>query len=198
MAKLHYHEAISEKDKQVFARFLAEDEELILATGFGKTYLRSRFIVALGWPGFVFIAFGLGLSYLLQFNPAYGLLGGLIIAAVAALLRTIHLYHANRYLLTTRRVIIKKGVFAVQVTSALYDKITHIEVDQSFVDKVFYHHGTIIVNTAGMNKGEITITFIDYPIEFKNLLERLINREREQYGFHSGPVLTVEGEVVED
>jgi uncharacterized membrane protein YdbT with pleckstrin-like domain len=198
MAKLHYREAVTEKEKEAFLRFLAEDEELILATGYGKAYLTSRFIIALAWPGFVFIAFGLGITYWLQVNPGFGMLAGLALAVLLAFLRTTHLYHANRYLLTTRRVIIKKGVFAVQITSALYDKITHIEVDQTFFDKIFYHHGTIIVNTAGTNKGEITITYIDYPIEFKNLLERMINREREQYGMHTGPVLTVEGEVVDE
>ena len=31
----------------------------------------------------------------------------------------------------------------------------------------------------------------------KNLLERMINREREQYGGHSGPVTTIEGELVD-
>lgn len=198
MAKLHYQDSPTEDEKKSFARFLAEDEELVLATGLGKLYLRSYFIMALAWPGFILLGTGLGLAYFLNFNLGYGLLIGLITASLVAFSKTRFLYHANRYLLTTRRLIIKRGVLTVKMTAALYDKITHIEVVQSFFDKLFMHHGTIIVNTAGTNKDEIVLKYVDYPIEFKNLLERLINREREQYGFRSGPVVTVEGEVVEN
>lgn len=84
------------------------------------------------------------------------------------------------------------------MTSALYDKITHIEVEQGFLDRLIMKHGTVIVNTAGMNKAEIKIEYVDAPIEFKNLLERLINRERESFGRPTGPVVAVEGEVIEE
>ncbi len=196
MAKLHYKESPSEKERQAFAKYLAEDEELILATGLGKAYIRGRFVTGIAWPGIIFMALGLGLAYFLQMNLGYGLLVGLILAMVGGFLKALHAYHANRYLLTTRRVIIKKGIFAVKVTAALYDKITHIEVDQGFLDKILMHYGRIIINTAGMNKGEIILEYVDYPIELKNLLERLINREREQFGGRFGPVVTLEGEVV--
>lgn len=196
MAKLHYQEAPSEGERKAFAKYLAEDEELILATSFGSAYLRSRLITAIIWPGIVPIIFGLGLAYFLKFNLGVGLLVGMVFSIFLAILKTIYLYHSNRYLLTTRRVMIKKGLITVKLTAALYDKITHIEVEQNFVDKLLMHHGTVIINTAGMNKGEITLSFIDYPIEFKNLLERMINREREQFGIRTGPVTAVEGEIV--
>lgn len=197
MGKAQYRQTPAQKEKKAFARYLSEDEELILATGFGKTYLRSYFIIGLGWPGIIFFIIGILLAYLVSLNLAYGLLTGLILASIVAYFRTLLTYHSHRYLLTNRRVIIKKGVFAVQVTSALFDKITHIEVVQPFFDKIIYHHGTIIINTAGANKDEIVLHFVDYPIDFKNLLEQLINREREQFGRQSGPVVTLEGEMVE-
>ena len=125
------------------------------------------------------------------------MLGGLILASSWALFLSLWHYHANRYILTTRRVIIKKGLISVKLTSALYDKITHIEVDQGIMDRLIMKHGTIIVNTAGGNNDEIKISYIDEPIKFKNLLERLINRERERFGGQSGPVVTVEGELVD-
>ena len=197
MAKLHYQDAPTEDEKKSFARFLAEDEELVLATGLGKLYLRSYFVICLAWPGFIFMGVGFGLAYFFKFNLGVGLLGSLLVAALVAILKSRLLYHANRYLLTTRRVIIKKGVLTIKLTSALYDKITHIEVVQSFFDKLLMHHGSIIVNTAGTNKDEIILKFIDYPIEFKNILERMINREREQFGGRFGPVAAVEGELVD-
>lgn len=197
MGKIHYHDSVSEKEKEAFSRFLAEDEELVLATGFGEIYLRSIFIMLIVWPGLIFWMLGMTIAYFLQINLGYGLLLGLIISIIFAFIKTTHAYHANRYLLTTRRVIIKKGLFAVQLTSALYDKVTHIEVIQSFTDKLFYHHGKVVVNTAGANKDEIVLKFVGYPVEFKNLLERMINREREQYGGHGGSITTIEGELVE-
>lgn len=197
MGKQRYSEGASAKDKQAFAKYLAEDEELVLATGFGKNYLRHRFLLYSLIPGSVFILLGLGWSYLAKNNLGGGLLIGLIVAVVVALLKTFWTYHAHRYLLTTRRVIIKDGFFTVKLTSALYDKITHIEVRQNLIDRLIMRHGSIIINTAGGQKDEIKLNFVDAPIEFKNLLERLINREREQYGRTTGPVTAVEGELVD-
>ena len=196
MKKLHYKESPSEKDKKAFAPFLSEDEDLILVTGFSKIHLRSKFIIALLLPGGIPLLIGLGLAYLFEFNLGIGLMLGLIGAILVAILRVMWSYHANRYLLTTRRVVIKKGLFAVKLTSAMYDKITHLEVDQSFIERALMHHGKIIINTAGLNKGEIILSFVEAPLELKNLLERLINREREQFGLRGGSVTAVEGEVL--
>lgn len=185
------------KEKKAFNQFLSEDEELVLATGFGKNYMRHKFVYYILWPGGIGIALGLGLAYLFQFNLGIGLLSGIVLASLWALILAIWHYHANRYILTTRRVIIKKGLVSVKLISALYDKITHIEVDQGILDRLVMKHGNIIVNTAGGNNDEIKISYIDEPIKFKNLLERLINRERERFGSSGGPVVTLEGEVIE-
>lgn len=197
MAKLHYRDAPVQKERDHFAKFLAEDEELILATGFGANYLRHRFVFYILIPGAIFILAGLAFAYVYKFNLGYGMGVGLLLASFVALLKTILMYHSHRYLLTTRRVIIKNGFFNIKLTSALYDKITHIEVDQGFIDRFLMHHGKLIINTAGMNKGEIVLDYVDSPVEFKNLLERLINREREQFGRTAGPITTVEGELVD-
>ena len=183
--------------KKAFEEFLSEDEEMVLATGFGKNYMRHKFIYLFLWPGGIGIALGWGLAYFMQFNIGLGILGGMILSSIWALILSIWHYHANRYILTTRRVIIKKGLISVKLVSALYDKITHIEVDQGIMDRLIMKHGNIIVNTAGGNNDEIKISNIDEPIKFKNLLERMINRERERFGTQSGPVVTLEGELVE-
>ena len=86
--------------------------------------------------------------------------------------------------------------FGVKLTTTLYDKITHLEVDQTIMDRLLLHHGSIIINTAGVTKGEIILKYVDYPLELKNLLERLINREREQFGLRSSPLQAVEGEII--
>lgn len=187
----------SPKEKKAFKDFLSEDEELVLATGFGKNYMRHKFAYYSIWPGGILMAIGFGLAYFYQFNLGVGLLGGFIAASIYALAQAIWHYHSNRYLLTTRRVIIKKGLLSVRLTSALYDKITHIEVDQGIMDRLIMKHGNIIINTAGGNKDQLLIAAVDEPMQFKNLLERLINRERERFGGQTGPVVTLEGELVD-
>ncbi len=196
MTKLHYKESPTPGQKTSFAPYLAEDEELILVTGLSQAYIRSKFIIYLLVPGGIFGIGGALLGWFLHFSQLQALILGLVLTVLVAILKTMHVYHSHRYLLTTRRVIIKKGLFSVKLTAALYDKITHLEVDQSFMDRLLLHHGHIIINTAGLNKGEILMQSVDYPMELKNLIERLINREREQFGARGASVSTVEGEIL--
>ena len=193
--KLHYTEPPTDKDQKAMQPFLSEDEELILVTGYGSTFVKSKAMVYIMWPGGIVMAACTAYAWYYGYNIGFGLLLGLILATALAILLAIRMQHANRYLLTTRRVIVKKGIVAVKVISALYDKITHIEVDQSFTDKVLMHHGVIIINTAGANNDQIILHHVEYPIEFKNLLERLINRERQQYN-RSAPLVEVQGEII--
>ena len=195
MAKFHYRESPTEKQKKAFAKYLSEDEELVLVTGLSSAYLRQQFFVYFVLPGIFFGAVGFGLAWFLQVSLGTSSIIALTIMTIVAILKTMHIYHSHRYLLTTRRVIIKKGLFAVKLSTALFNKITHIELVQSFVDRLFFHHGNIIIHTAGMNN-EMVIEFVDYPIEIKNLLERLINREREQLGLRGSTVSAVEGEII--
>lgn len=196
MAKFHYRESPSQKQKNAFKKYLSEDEELIVVTSFSRAYLRSKFIMYLLFPGLLFFGLGLGLGWLLGIGKMWALILALINMLCVAILKIMHTFHSNRYLLTTRRVIIKQGLFSVKLTATLFDKITHLEVDQSIFDRLLLHHGTIIINTAGMNKGEISLRFVDYPLELKNLLERLINREREQFGLRGATLTEVEGEII--
>jgi len=188
MAKFHYRDSPTLKQKQTFSKYLSEDEELILITGLSHAYMRNKIIFYFLFPGIIFGVIGGGVTWFLGFEKIVIGVSMLILMLLTTIIKGLHLYHANRYLFTTRRVMIKKGLFAVKLTAALFDKITHIEVDQSFIDRLILHHGNIIINTAGMSKDEIILQYVDYPLELKNLLERLINREREQYGLRPSSV----------
>ncbi|QQG43724.1 MAG: PH domain-containing protein [Candidatus Daviesbacteria bacterium] len=197
MAKFHYRESPTFGQKKAFAPYLSEDEELVLVTGLSNAYLRNKFLVFFLFPGILFLAAGAGAVMILGVDKILAVIAGIMVDLLVTLLHSIHLYHSHRYLLTTKRVIIKKGLFNVKLTAALFDKITHLEVDQSFIDRILLHHGNIIINTAGLNKGEIILESVDYPLEIKNLLERLINREREGLGLRSVSVSAVEGEILD-
>lgn len=195
MAKFHYRESPTLKQKKAFAPYLSEDEELILITGYSHAHLRNQFVVFMMMPGIIFALLGAAIAWFFKLDLAFIIGIAVLLMILISLIKTLHLYHSNRYLLTTRRVMIKKGIFSVKLTAVLFDKITHIEVDQSFFDRILLHHGDIIINTAGLNKDDFILKYVDYPMELKNLLERLINREKEQSGIRS--TSTVEGEIIE-
>lgn len=196
MAKFHYRESPTPGQKKAFAAYLSEDEELVLVASLSGAYLRNKFVMYFFFPGIIFGVIVAGLGFVLGVSQNSIIILSVIAMLVVAFLKTLHLYHANRYLLTTKRVMIKKGLFGVKLTAALFDKITHIEVDQSLLDRLLLHHGSILINTAGVNKGDFVLKYVDYPMELKNLLERLINREREQVGSGSRTVTAVEGEIL--
>src|SRR5579884_287665 len=172
--KKKYQDSASLKEKKRFARYLAEDEELLFATGVSFAWITQVAIIAMAFPGFILILIGVALAHFAGMEWTIGVLVGIIAAILFGILRGIIFHHGHRYLLTTRRVVVKNGFFVVDLTSALYDKVTHIEVVQGLVDRFLLHHGDVIVNTAGVNKNEIVLKWVDSPIEFKNLLERLI------------------------
>lgn len=195
MAKFHYRESPTLKQKAGFSKYLSEDEELVLVTGFSKAYIRNQFIIYLILPGVIFGVIGFAIGFFLGLSKIWVAILSILPMFLAAAIKTLHLYHSNRYLLTTRRVMVKKGLFSVKLSAVLYDKITHLEVDQTLVDRIL-HHGHIVINTAGQNKNEIILRYVDYPLEIKNLLERLINREREQFGLRGVNLTEVEGEII--
>lgn len=195
--KRYYEENATDEEKKRYDKYTADDEELVLVTGLAKLYLRHQLLYFILFPGIIAVAAGFGIAYFTGNNPGVGMLLGLVVAMIFGWWRMMVLDWSTKYLLTTRRVVVKKGLMSVRIATALYDKITHIEVEQGFVDRVFLNHGTVVINTAGSNKDELILNYIEAPIQFKNLLERLINREREHFGKGTGPVVTVEGELVE-
>lgn len=195
MAKFHYRESPTEGQRKAFAKYLSEDEELVLVTGLSKAFIRNQFMIYFMFPGIIFGLIFFALGYFLGFEKIKIAIMSLVGMILAAILKTLHTFHANRYILTTRRIMVKKGLFGVKLSAALYDKVTHLEVDQSFFNRIL-HHGDIIINTAGQNNNEIILKYVDYPMEIKNLLERLINREREQFGLRGVTLTEVEGEII--
>lgn len=194
--KVRYSPTVDPKDIRKFQKYLSDNEELVVVTGYGSTYLRQKFILQIILPGIIWIILGLVLAIYQKFNPGYGLLLGMIVSCLFSWLQTWITYQSHRYLLTNRRVIIKEGFVKIKLSSALYDKVTHIEVVQGLVDRLFLKHGKIIINTAGSNKDELVLDFVEEPIQFKNILERLIHQEREYFRSSGEKLEPIEGEVI--
>ncbi len=121
MAKFHYTDSPSEKQKKAFSKYLSEDEELVLVTGVSSAYLRQEFILFLLMPGLFFVLGGGLFGWFIGFSKVWTAIFAISLMLICAILKTVHLYHSNRYIFTTRRAMIKRGIFGVyRVVSAKY------------------------------------------------------------------------------
>lgn len=166
--------------KQVkhYEKYLSPGEELAYIARIGDRYYWSLLVSYL-------LTFVMLLAFMVV-TTQYALLplwiavpiGLSSIIIIFPLLKILHLRHSLTYLFTNRRIIIKKGIFSLMITTAPYDKITHIQVEQKFLDHVFYDTGTIFVHTAGPTPVEMKLVKIEKPIAIKNMLDDLIHQER--------------------
>ena len=151
---------LKEKLKRKLAKYLSSGEEIVLATGVGRRYAQTQVV-----------------GSLLLLPVLIGLVG---------LSKVIYLIHALTYILTTRRVLIKRGIYSIKLTSIPYDKITHITVAQNFLEQYALNSGRIVIYTAGYDQREIVLEHVEAPLEFKNILEDLMIKERQLVsGVHS-------------
>ncbi len=171
---------ISAKVKKKYSRYLSENEELKFVTSYSSLHLREQALIYFLFPGMIFVFAGLGIGYLTKIEPLIGVIGGIIVNLIITIILTIIMSYSHKYILTTRRVIVKEGFLKIKLASVLYDKITHITVDQDFLERIILKYGTIRIDTAGSSGDELTLRFIEEPIQFKNKLETLIHE-------HSSP-----------
>ena len=146
----------TDKQKDKYAEYLAEGEEIIAVFGIGNKYFWMNVV-----PLFLLSIPLVGLPFLLKL---------------------IHLKHKLTYILTDRRVLIKDGVFSVKITTAPYDKITHITVREDFFKKLSWNIGDITIHTAGPTPVEIDLVKVQNPMKVKNLIEELMIKERSLLG----------------
>lgn len=79
---------------------------------------------------------------------------------------------SHEYILTDKRLIIKKGWLSTNTLSVRYSRITDIKVTQGFIDKIL-KLGTISINTAGGEDYEIVLPHISKPYDLKQELHVL-------------------------
>lgn len=122
----------------------------------------------------VLVALGLGVyrlklwldtNYALAatFTILFGLTGLIIIIL---LVKVEYKIWSKRYALTTERILVSTGIFSEKFKSTIYNKITDIELDQTFFDKIL-NVGTLKLNTAGGDNVEIVLDKISRPFDIK-------------------------------
>ncbi len=91
-----------------------------------------------------------------------------------------YLKKANAYAFTNKRVLIHKGWLSTHTTSIDYHKITDVSVVEPFLDRIMYHTGSILIDTAGMSGDDIILKHIEKPYEVQKKLNSLKDKVAHQ------------------
>ena len=135
------------------AKFLREGEEVVFVTSIGSQYFWLNFLVL--FPlSFIFIGLP-KLSHLVRQRQSY------------------------IYALTNRRFLIIRGIFSRKIVTAPLTAITHVTIEQSFMQRFIFNSGHLVIITAGFDQREIVIENIGDPVKFKILIEELTEKLEE-------------------
>lgn len=171
--------------KKRLAKLLSTGEDIVYVTGIGTRY----FIIALMFLLFIpliltyiaiFMFFGVltignydWLKYL-GFIPL-----GFLIYNTPKYTHIIRMKQSFTYALTNRRFLIVRGIFSRKIVTAPLSAITHVTVEQSFMQRFFFNTGHLVIITAGFDQREIVIENIGNPLEFKILIEELTEKKSD-------------------
>lgn len=149
-------------DKNIWAKILSPNEEIKYEFSIGDRYLKIGLIAGCVWGVILlFLISWLGIIVILTCGFYYGW----------------YLKEANKYAFTDKRVLIHRGWLSTNLISVDYNKITDIEVQEPFLDRVFYKTGSLLINTAGTTFKEIVLKHIKNPYEIKKKLDELRDNE---------------------
>lgn len=112
-----------------------------------------------GIAGAVVIALVVALAV----GAALGVVVGVVLAAVVVLVGFVRRM-ATRYVVTSQRLRIHRGVFAKHMQQTRLDRVQNVNTEQSLVDRLL-RVGTVDVDTAGTDDGEFRFVGIASPDE---------------------------------
>ncbi|MDO8487186.1 MAG: PH domain-containing protein [Candidatus Curtissbacteria bacterium] len=137
----------SASQRKRLAKLLGSGEEVIYVTSIGTRYFWIKVLTTLP------------LAFLIIGLPKLG--------------NIIRMRQSYTYAITNRRFLIIRGILTRKIVTAPLGAITHITVEQSFIQRLFYNTGHLVIITAGFDQREIVIEHIADPVRFKILIEDL-------------------------
>lgn len=141
------------RQRKKVEKFLGKDEEVIIVTSIGDRYFWIKFL------------FFLPLALILIGLPKWS--------------QVIRMKQSYTYVLTNRRFLIIRGIFSRKIVTAPLTAVTHVTVEQSFLQRFIFNTGHLVIITAGFDQREIVIENIASPVKFKVLMEELTHRLQE-------------------
>lgn len=144
--------------EHIWKKTLGPNESVKLAFSVGNRYRMTGLIV---WC-LIGALFLLGATWL-----------GIALIAFAAFYFGFYIRAANAYAFTDHRVLIHTGWLSTKLISTDFSKITDVTVHEPFLSRVFFHVGTIEIDTAGTNREDVVLKNIEHPYEVKKKLDEL-------------------------
>ena len=148
------------KYEKFINKFIAKDEQVKYVFSIGQSFISLSIV---SW---------IVLSIFFAFFYIYIAVFTLIISLFYYLY---YLKIANIYVLTNKRILVKKGWLSNYTISIDYKNITDITVNESFIYRLLTCSGDMIINTAGTDKKETVLQHIDDPFKVKNMIDELKN-----------------------
>jgi len=152
-----------------YKKFLSPDEKVEAVLG----YAPAEFILNAVGAGIV-VLIVVGFLTLIDAG-AWSITVGLVLG-VLLLLPSIYHYYSVKYLVTDKRVVVKTGLIGQSIVSADYSKITDVTVNQGILGRLILRTGTIVLNTAGTDTGEVALKWVNDPFEAKNLIYKHLGK----------------------
>ena len=149
---------------------------MVLITGVSINYLREKFLVYYFLSLVILLPIAIAGYFFYHMNYYVVIIAAFLLASIPGFIKAFFLKVGIKYILTEKRVIVRKGYFDISVHSTPYNQITHIRVDHKFMERVVLDYGKITINTAGINMKEIVLEYVTRPLEFKNIMEKLIQK----------------------
>ena len=135
--------------EEQYKKFISPGEKVVKVLGYAK----SQFVWDIVWSVLLIPVFFIGLFLI-----------------AISLYRKITIL----YLITDKRVIVKKGLIGQSTISADYSQITDVSVEQGILGRLILHTGTIVLDTAGTDLAKVQLKWVENPFETKNFIyERL-------------------------
>jgi len=144
------------KYEKIWQKVLSDGEKVEYEFSYGDRYLKIGLIA------------GIVLSVILMFGFI-----GFILLPIEIFLWAFYFRVANSYAFTNKRVLIHKGWLSTHTTSIDFHKITDVSVVEPFLDRIIYHTGSILIDTAGMSGDDIILKHIEHPYEVQKKLNLL-------------------------
>lgn len=142
------------RQRKKVEKFLGKDEDIIIITSIGDRYFWSKF--------FFFLPF------------AFLLIG------LSKWAQVVRMRQSYTYILTNHRFLIIRGIFSRKIVTAPLTAVTHVTVEQSFIQRFLFNTGNLVIITAGFDQREIVIENIASPVKFKVLMEELTRKLQEK------------------
>lgn len=151
---------------------LGEGERIECEFSLSPRYLNFNLLT---WSVIGFVVLFLGFIFL----PLYFV--GVAIFIAGFFHFGLYLRWANMFAFTNKRILIHRGWLSTSMMSIDYSQVTEVEARQGFIEKLMYHSGTLMINTAGSSDQEAVITNIPDPYTLKQQLTDLMEKDEQTF-----------------